>query len=119
MVDKALARLGEDGRMDRLTLIGHGSSSNLSMGDGKANETGKHIGVANQDEWLHTIARLRCRFAEGAPLTLRGCSTGKGLDGRTLVTLLHSHLGARVRAPTGPVKPLWIFGRWTEAHPDL
>ena len=115
MVDKVLARLGEDNRIHRMTLIGHGSPGNLSMGDGKGHEAGKHIGIGNQEEWEKEIDRLEGRFGDNALLTLRGCSAGKGSDGRELVDLLHDRLGANVRAPTGPTTPLWIFGRWTKA----
>ncbi len=115
MVDKVLTRLGEGDSIDRLTLIGHGSPGNLSMGDGKGHEAGKHIGIGNQDEWLDDLDRLKGRFSAGALLTLRGCSTGKGQEGRELIELLHEELGIKVRAPTGPTTPLWIFGRWAEA----
>jgi len=115
MVDKVLARLGEDDSIGRLTLIGHGSPGNLSMGDQKEHVEGKHIGIANQDEWGEDIDRLKPRFSNDALLTLRGCNAGRGSEGRELVDLLHAKLGVKVRAPTGPTTPLWIFGRWAEA----
>ena len=70
MVDKVLARLGENDSICRLTLIGHGSPGNLSMGDGKGSEVGKHIGIDNPDEWIDEITRLCGRFTDGALLTL-------------------------------------------------
>ena len=118
MVSKVLARLGQDDCIHRLTLIGHGSPGNLSMGDQKDHVEGKHIGVANEAEWGGDIGRLKPRFSDGALLTLRGCKAGKGTEGRELVDLLHEKLGVKVRAPTGLTTPLWIFGRWTEAPTD-
>ena len=118
MVDKVLARLGEGGCIHRLTLIGHGSAGNLSMGDGKGKEAWKHIGIDNHGEWAADIDRLKGRFSSSALLTLRGCNAGKGPDGRELVDLLHNRLEVKVRAPTGPTTPLWIFGRWTKAPKD-
>ena len=115
MIDKVLARLGEGDCIGRLTLIGHGSPGNLSMGDGRGQEVGKHIGIRNRGEWIDEIGRLRGRFAAEALLTLRGCRAGRGPEGRELVELLHERLGVRVRAPTGVTTPLWIFGRWTRA----
>ena len=76
---------------------------------------GKHIGLANQAEWGGDIDRLKPRFSSDALLTLRGCNVGRGPEGRELVDLLHEKLGVKVRAPTGPTTPLWIFGRWTKA----
>ena len=115
MVDKVLAGLGADDSIGRLTLIGHGSPGNLSMGDQKEHVEGKHIGLANQAEWGGDIDRLQPRFSSDALLTLRGCNVGRGPEGRELVDLLHEKLGVKVRAPTGPTTPLWIFGRWTKA----
>jgi len=118
MVDKVLARLGEDDSILRLTLIGHGSPGNLSMGDGKSREVGKHIGIDNPDEWVDELERLRDRFSSDALLTLRGCKAGEGSRGRRLVDLLHAKLGVKVRAPTGTTTPLWIRGHWTRAPED-
>ncbi|MFC2078791.1 DUF4347 domain-containing protein [Candidatus Bipolaricaulota bacterium] len=115
MVDKILARLGEDGRIHRLILIGHGSSGNLSMGDGKGHEQGKHIGIGNQAEWTDELDRLKGRFCDNALLTLRGCKTGAKQAGADLVELLADMLGVRVRAPRGTINPLWVGGEWTKA----
>ena len=115
MVDKILARLGGDDSIRKLTIVGHGSAGNISMGDGKGHERGKHIGIRNQAEWNDELNRLKGRFCYNARVTLRGCHTGAEQAGADLVALLADMLGVRVRAPKGSVNPLWVGNKWTEA----
>jgi len=117
MVDKILEKLGDDDCIRSLTIIGHGSPGNISVGDGQGHEEGGHMATWNQDEWKDQIDRLQGRFCEDAVVTLRGCNTGAEEDGANLLALLADCLDVTVRAPTGTCNALWAGGEWVTATP--
>jgi hypothetical protein len=102
MVDKVTGSLADDETIGTLTLIGHGSPGNISVGDGQGWESGKHID-GNREEWEGPLGQLKDKFGENGKLVLIGCNVGACDDGRTKLQELADFLGVPVEAPTGEV----------------
>jgi hypothetical protein len=102
MADKVTGSLAEGETIGTLTLIGHGSPGNISVGDGQGWESGKHID-GNRDEWEGPLGQLKDKFGENGRLVLIGCNVGSCDDGRNKLKELADFLGVPVEAPTGEV----------------
>lgn len=102
MVDKVLNKLGKGDCIKTLTLIGHGSPGNISVGDGQGWEACKHINN-NRDEWEDLLSKLKGRFCKGGRLILFGCHVGACEKGRDKLQELADFCGVTTEAPTGEV----------------
>jgi hypothetical protein len=108
MVTKVLAKLGSRDCIKTLTLIGHGSPGNISVGDGQGWESCKHVN-GNRDEWESILAKLKGKFCKDAKLILFGCNVGACDKGRNKLQELADFLNVTVEAPTGKT-----YGNCTE-----
>jgi hypothetical protein len=99
MVNKVIAK--SNGRLiGHLTIIGHGSGGNQSVGDGQKFDptgnrsltidvnTGALVGGAETD-----LVRLAGKFAPEAIVTLRGCNVALGDFGKMLLKRVSNLLG--------------------------
>jgi len=100
MVDKVLGELGKKDCIKTLTLVGHGSPGNISVGDGQGWETCKHIN-GNRNEWESILTKLKGKFCTGGKLILIGCNVGACDNGRNKLKELADFLNVTVEAPTG------------------
>lgn len=100
MVKKILESLKEDECISSLTICGHGSPGDISMGDGLNSETGNHIND-NMEEWEEELGKLKDKFCPGASVTLKGCNVGACDKGAEKLQEIADTLGVPVEAPTG------------------
>ena len=94
-VDPAIRALG-------VNIVGHGAEGMISTGEARFNHGDPYISVHEPESWepLRQLTRLPGGMP---PLTLLGCWTGAGDDGRDLLNLLATELGTTVRAPSGVI----------------
>ncbi len=80
-----------------VVLIGHGSSGNMSVGDGQKRDDNKRLGL-DKDGNLTPKTKEFIKKLKGKikSLTLFGCSVGEGADGCKLMEGLAGGLGATV-----------------------
>lgn len=100
MVDKVLDDLGEGETIGTLTLVGHGSPGNISVGDGQGSEDGKRIN-GNCEDWEPHLEKLKGKFGPGGKVVLVGCNVGSCDKGRNKLKKIADVLGVPVEAPTG------------------
>ena len=118
LVDEVLARLGEDDCISDITIIGHGSPGNISVGDGQGHDDQKRIGLGNEAVWGPQLDRIACRFCENGTVYLRGCNTGaNGAGARLLHRVKKRLICATVSAPTGVCSPLHTTGEDQVSRP--
>lgn len=100
MVDNILGVLNEDECIQTLTLVGHGSPGNISVGDGLTTEPGNHIN-GNKEEWEKELARLKDKFCPGGSVTLKGCNVGSCDKGAKKLQEIADALGVPASGNTG------------------
>jgi hypothetical protein len=105
-VDQVLRSLAANEKINKLTIYGHGSPGNVSLGDGQGWEEGKNI---SSGDWEKEFARLNGKFAPNATVFLGGCNTGAELGGSEKLKKMADILGVNTVAPTGKV-----YGNCTE-----
>jgi hypothetical protein len=120
MVDKLIAHADKKGCcIKKLTICGHGSPGNVSVGDGQGHESGKHMD-GNEAEWGPELDRLKPKLCPGAVVILRSCNTAAEQAGADKLFDLAKRLGCTVRGYTGTIYPGPIpdgTGEWLEATP--
>jgi hypothetical protein len=120
MVDKLIAHADENGCcIKKLTICGHGSPGNVSVGDGQGHEPGKHMN-GNEAEWGPELDRLRPKLCPDAVVTLRSCNTAAEQRGADKLFALARRLGCTVRGYTGTIYQGPVpdgTGEWLEATP--
>jgi hypothetical protein len=101
MVNKVLASLKPNEKIQRLVIYGHGQPGVVGLGDGMGWETGKHI---NSDTaWQNELKRLKGKFTEDGEIFLGGCNTGANEEGSNKLKEVADVTGVTVKAPTGKV----------------
>ncbi len=105
-VDKTRAALASGEKIRRLTIYGHGSPGNVSLGDGQGWEAGKNI---SDNTWETEFKRLKGLFTPDGEIFLGGCNTGAEIAGSQKLKKIADMLDVTVMASTGK-----IFGNCTE-----
>lgn len=110
-----------------LTIVGHGSPGQISVGSGTGSEAGRRINGGEIDpqspnhnpNMRATLARLTPLFCHPASVTLRGCNVGDGEAGQAFVQQLATLWNVPVSGNVGVVRAggWWTSGRWTTARP--
>jgi hypothetical protein len=112
MVDKVIARVGSN-TIRNLFIGGHGYSGWQAVGCGPRGDssgdlslqidsaTGRMKGTNTE----HHLSRLRSKFSSDGVVTLGGCQTGRGADGKALLLELSRILGVPVEAGTANQRP--------------
>jgi len=98
----------------RLTLDGHGSPGNMSVGDGTGWMEGRNISAGN---FRPSLAELTPYFCSGASVVLLGCNVGRGPTGMRFIQALADYWQVNVAAATGKVDGFGIQGVWVWGLP--
>jgi hypothetical protein len=98
----------------RLTLDGHGSPGNMSVGDGTGWMEGRNISTGN---FRPSLADLNPYFCSGASVVLLGCNVGRGPTGVRFIQALADYWQVNVAAATGEVDGFGIQGVWVWGLP--
>jgi hypothetical protein len=120
MVDKILAKLTKKGCcLKELTIIGHASSGDVSVGNGQTGTDPKKNIDGNAGVWGPELQRLQGRWCPNARITIGGCHFGAGQAGADKLFAIAQVIGVRVRGFTGFIHfPDWFDdGEWVEATP--
>lgn len=121
MVTKVLAKLdSKDCCLKSLTIYGHGSPGDISVGNGQSGtDTNKEINNNELTVWGPEFNKLKARFCPNGSVTLRGCNVGADQAGANKLFAIAQRLGVNVRAFTGELhEPDWFdTGEWVEATP--
>lgn len=89
-------RLGDQGKIRRLDLVGHGSSGLLSMGIGESGFIVQGQYVSSSGYSFNPLERLKKRFSRDGCVRLLGCHVACGPWGRRLLYALSQDLGVPV-----------------------
>lgn len=116
MVRDVKAEVGHPDRncIRTLTLDGHGSPGNMSVGDGTGWVEGRHIST---EDFRPTLAELIPYFCSGATVVLLGCNVGRGPTGARFIQALADYWQVNVAAATGEVDGFGIQGVWVWGLP--
>jgi len=116
MVRDVKAEVGDPATncLRRLTLDGHGSPGNMSVGDGTGWIEGKNISTGS---FRPSLADLKPYFCDGAQVTLLGCNVGRGAVGARFIQTLADYWQVNVAAATGLVDGFGIEGVWVWGLP--
>lgn len=116
MVDDVIAEVGDPATdcISRLTLVGHGSPGNVSVGDGTGWTAEGNISRGN---FRPSIARLTPYFCDDASVVLYACNVGRGATGMRFIQSLSDFWQVAVAAPTGAVDGFGIMGVWVWGQP--
>ena len=122
MVSEVLEELGDGNCIKKLYLYGHGSSGNISVGDGTKHIPGKRINGGENEWWKH-LQKLKGRLCEGAKIYLFGCNVGSCSKGAAKLKKLADLLGVTVKGAVdivnaGKNKDYIENGRWQTATAD-
>ena len=116
MVRDVRARAGDPARncIGRLTLDGHGSPGNMSVGDGTGWVAGRNISTGH---FRPSLNQLTPYFCEGSSVVLLGCNVGRGATGARFIQQLSNLWHVNVAAATGLVRGYGIEGVWVWGLP--
>ena len=116
MVVDVIAEVGDPATdcISRLTLVGHGTPGNISVGAGTGWMAEGSISTGN---FRPSIARLTPYFCDGATVVLYACNVGRGPTGATFIQTLADFWQVNVAAPTGAVNGFGIMGVWVWGQP--
>lgn len=116
MVRDVSAGVGDPTRncLNTLTLDGHGSPGNMSVGDGTGWVAGGNISVGNFRPSLNNLTPV---FCSGATVILLGCNVGRGPTGARFIQSLADLWHVNVGAATGFVRGYGIEGVWVWGLP--
>ncbi|MFZ1985106.1 MAG: DUF4157 domain-containing protein, partial [Desulfatitalea sp.] len=116
MVDDVITEVGDPATdcISRLTLVGHGSPGNVSVGAGTGWAAEGNISSGN---FRPSIARLTPYFCDGATVVLYACNVGRGPSGARFIQSLSDFWQVNVAAPTGQVDGFGIMGVWVWGQP--
>lgn len=119
LVDHVVNNLGPNDCISSITIIGHGSPGNISVGDGQGHDDKKRIGLSNEADWGPELDRIACRFCTDGSVYLRGCNTGADADGARLLHRIKLRLRcATIEAPTGTCNALFTTGDDQQSRPN-
>jgi hypothetical protein len=116
MVADVTAEVGDAATdsISRLTLVGHGSPGNVSVGDGTGWVAEGNISTGN---FRPSIAQLTPYFRNDATVVLYACNVGRGPRGARFIQRLADFWQVNVAAPTGGVDGFGIMGVWVWGQP--
>ncbi|MFZ5447951.1 MAG: eCIS core domain-containing protein [Thermodesulfobacteriota bacterium] len=116
MVREVKSEVGDpaDNCINRLTLDGHGSPGNMSVGDGTGWIAERNISTGN---FRPSLNELIPYFCDGATVVLMGCNVGRGAVGTRFIQRLSDLWQVNVAAATGLVRGYGIEGVWVWGLP--
>ena len=127
MVDSIEREIGAGDCISTLTIIGHGSPGEISIGDGTKRIEGKFIGGGALDskseiydaKMAGLLARLTPLFCTNGKAVLRGCNVGDGRVGREFTQQLANLWRVDVKAHIGTIRGggYWTTGKWRQTSP--
>ncbi|MBI3681900.1 MAG: DUF4347 domain-containing protein [Acidobacteria bacterium] len=100
MVGQIIRRLGQNGRIRRLRVFGHGNPGSQGLGQSHSNWSPTHNLAVRSGvlQYATKLGELRNRFEPGGWAELHGCEVGAGVAGQLALFELARAWGVPVKA---------------------